>query len=198
MDHSTRTHSGHDAVPDEQTADAGSLLSAALACAAAADAYVAADRWYAQGLVLMLLGRAFEFALKAHAVRAGATADVLRYRLGSDLDVNLRHGLEHGLDVDGGLHTQDWSALRALDRVLKDMRTKYTDTGGDLPDGAELRRLLARVLTACRISVRGQASGGSSEDSGEMHTGAPVYRAAEPAEPADTSTRRRPLSEQSD
>ena len=196
MDNPTRSRSGDDLRTHERTPDAESLLSAGLACAAAADAYVAADRWYAPGPVLMLLGRAFELALKAHAVRAGATADTLRYRLGNDLDVNLRHGLQHGLKFDDELREQDWSSLRALDRVLKAMRTDYTDASGSLPDSAELRRLLARVLTACCSSVRGQASGHAREQSTEVHTGAqPAYRAAEPVE---ARARRRPISEQSD
>jgi hypothetical protein len=177
--------SGDDSIDDRSTPDSASMLSAALACAAAADSYVAADRWYSPGPVLMLLGRSFELGLKAYALHTGATADALRYRLGGDLDVNLRHGLDNALEVADGVSEREWSALRDLDRVLKAMRTAYPDAGGrDLPGASELRRLLERVLAACCAAVRGPEPDEPAR--GELRGLRPdpraLYRAAEPAE----------------
>jgi hypothetical protein len=157
MSTTSRTTPGFDSGSglDEQVPDAESMLSAALACAAAADSYVATDRWYAPGPVLMLLGRALELALKAHAVHGGATADSLRYRLGVELDVNLRHALATGLLLDPAASERDWSKLRAR-CVPKDMRTRYfPDVMAGPARHLELRQLLGRA--GVPWSIRGEA-----------------------------------------
>lgn len=187
---------GDEPVHDQPTPDSASMLSAALACATAADSYVAADRWYAPGPVLMLLGRSFELGLKAYALHTGATADALRYRLGGDLDVNLRHCLDNALGLAGGVSEQEWSALRDLDRVLKAMRSAYPDVGGrDLPGASELRRLLERVLTACTVAVRGEEADEPARTRGLRPGLRPQYRGTEPVEPRP---QRQDRSEESD
>jgi hypothetical protein len=200
MSTTSRTAPGFDSRSglDEPVPDAERMLSAALACAAAADSYVATDRWYAPGPVLMLLGRALELALKAHAVHGGATADSLRYRLGVELDVNLRHALATGLLLDPVASERDWSKLRALDVFLKDMRTRYPDVDGEgLPGASELRQLLERVLVACSVSIRGEAfrDRAAAETRGLRTDPRATYRTVEELPP---NTRRRSTSEQSD
>ena len=53
---------------DEAGVDDEDLLGSALSHAAAADAYVAQDPWYAPPPVLSLVARAMELTLKAYAV----------------------------------------------------------------------------------------------------------------------------------
>ena len=99
---------------DEAGVDDEDLLGSALSHAAAADAYVAQDPWYAPPPVLSLVARAMELTLKAYAVHKGASADTLRYQLSGDLEASLRYALDRGLAAPGGVLEEDRAVIRGL------------------------------------------------------------------------------------
>jgi hypothetical protein len=139
---------------DDDALDDEALFWAALSHAAAADAYVANDPWYAPGPVLSLLGRALELALKAYAVHTGADADTLRYQIGGDLEACLRYALDHGLVVRDGVRDEDRASLRKLNAYCQLKRTDIPElTVDDPPASRVIRELLNRVLAGTFIPI---------------------------------------------
>jgi hypothetical protein len=180
------------------TPDAKAMLAAGLAFAAAADAYVAADKWYLPGPVLMLLGRGLELALKAYAIHDGANADMLRYQLGSELETGLRHALDRGLAVDVRLDAQERASLRSLGEFLKSQRIGYPDVMAlELPATADVRRLVERLMLACSRAIHGDGvpMGAGADSRGVRVEARAHYRSTEATERPAV---RRPASEQSD
>jgi hypothetical protein len=190
----SRETAGDDALNDQ------ALFWAALSYAAAADAYVANDPWYAPGPVLSLLGRALELALKAYAVHTGAVADTLRYQIGSDLEACLRYALDHGLVVRDGVRDEDRASLRKLNAYCQLKRTDFPELTVDDPPAARvIRELLNRVLAGTFIPIwdvgtyRTKASAATTP--GLTIDPRANYRQADPPERPAT---RAPVSESSD
>ena len=144
---------------DEAGLDDQDLLWSALSHAAAADAYVAQDPWYAPPPVLSLVARAIELALKAYAVHAGASADTLRYQLGGDLEASLRYALDRGLAAAGGVLEEDRAIIRGLNAYQVEKRSGCPEvTAADLPCTAAARGLLDRLLRGCCAASWGEAA----------------------------------------
>jgi hypothetical protein len=142
----------------EAAIDQRELLWAALSYAAAADAYVAQDPWYAPPPVLSLLARSIELALKAYAVHHGANADMLQYQLGSDLEVSLRYALDRKLAVPGGVLEEDRAVIRGLNTYQVQQGSGCPEvTAAHLPCTAAARNLLDRVLHGCCVASWGEA-----------------------------------------
>jgi hypothetical protein len=143
----------------ETAVDQHELLWAALSYAAAADAYVAQDPWYAPPPVLSLLTRSIDLALKAYAVHHGATADTLRYQLGGNLEVSLRYALDRNLATPGGVLEEDRAVIRGLDAYQMHQRTGCPEvTSAHLPCTAAARNLLDRLLHGCCVASWGEAA----------------------------------------
>jgi hypothetical protein len=146
--------SGGEAAVDQQ-----GLLWAALSYAAAADAYVAQDPWYAPPPVLSLLARSIELTLKAYAMHHGACADTLRYQLGSDLEVSLRYALDRRLAAPGGVLEEDRMVIRELNAYQMHQRSGCPEvTSAHLPCTAVARNLLDRLLHGCCVASWGEAA----------------------------------------
>jgi hypothetical protein len=146
--------SGGEAAVDQQA-----LLWAALAYAAAADAYVAQDPWYAPPPVLSLLARSIDLVLKAFAVHHGASGDTLRYQLGSNFEVSLRYALDRRLAAPGGVLEEDWAVIRGLNAYQMQQRSGGCPevTSTHLPCTAAARNLLERLLHGCCVASWGEA-----------------------------------------
>lgn len=143
----------------EDAVDQQGLLSAALSYAAAADAYVAQDPWYAPPPVLSLLARSMDLALKAYAVHHGASGDRLRYQLGSDLEVSLRYALDRKLAVPGGVLEEDRAVIRGLNTYQMHQRSGCPEvTSAHPPCTAAARSLLDRLLHGCCVASWGKAA----------------------------------------
>lgn len=141
-------------VPEHDRLDDQTLFWTAITYAAAADAYVVADPWFAAAPVLGLLGRSIELGLKAYAVHAGATEDTLRYQIGSDLEACLRYALDHGLVVRDGVRDEDRASLRKLNAYCQLKRTAFPElTVDDPPASRTIRDLLNRVLAGTFTSI---------------------------------------------
>jgi hypothetical protein len=149
-------------IPDsrgEAAVDQQGLLLAALSYAAAADAYVAQDPWYAPPPVLSLLARSMELVLKAYAVHHGASADALRYQLASDLEVSLRYALDRKLAAPGGVLEEDRMVIRELNAYQMNQRSGCPEvTSSRLPCTAVARGLLDRLLHGCCVASWGAAA----------------------------------------
>jgi hypothetical protein len=142
----------------EPAVDQQELLWAALSYAAAADAYVAHDPWYAPPPVLSLLARSMDLALKAYAVHHGASGDTLRYQLGSNLEVSLRYALDRKLAAPGGVLEEDRDVIRGLNAYQMQQRSGCPEvTSVNLPCTATARSLLDRLLHGCCVASWGEA-----------------------------------------
>ncbi len=135
------------------------LLWSALSHAAAADAYVAQDPWYAPPPVLSLVARAMELTLKAYAAHKGASADTLRYQLSGDLEASLRYALDRGLAAPGGVLEEDRAVIRGLHAFQVEKRSGCPEvTSAHLPCTAAARSLLDRLLRGCCVATWGEAA----------------------------------------
>lgn len=141
-------------VPEHDRLHDQALFWTAITYAAAADAYVVADPWFAAAPVLGLLGRSLELGLKAFAVHAGAMEDTLKYQIGSDLEACLKYALDNGLVVRDGVREEDWAALRKLNAYCQLKRTAFPElTVDDPPPSRVIRDLLNRVLAGTFVSI---------------------------------------------
>jgi hypothetical protein len=144
---------------DEAGLEDQDLLWAAFSHAAASDAYVAQDPWYAPSPVLSLVARSIDLALKAYAVHHGASADTVRYQLGGDLEASLRYALDRGLVVPGGVLEEDRAVIRGLNAYQAEKRSGCPEvTSADLPCTAAARSLLDRLLHGCCVAAWGEAA----------------------------------------